>query len=126
MQKSRPTTTGRISRDHHEVPNSYAEGFSAGFEAGRRASLAEGTQPPNRRLSNDMQQHRSTSRDRRPFANARRTPPQTNRDQRFHPEQIQNVGRSSLDEQLHNREHGIAGQITSPSTTVHLQALGHS
>ncbi|CAF0845990.1 unnamed protein product [Adineta ricciae] len=124
MQNGRRTTTGRVSRDHHEVSNSYADGFSAGFEAGRRMSLVEGTQHLNRRRSDDMHQHRSTSQGRRPFANARRTPLHTNRDQRFNPEQIHNIGRSSLDEQLHNRERGMVGRITNPSDTVHLQAHG--
>ncbi|CAF1014478.1 unnamed protein product [Adineta ricciae] len=125
MQKSRPTTAGRVSRDHHEVTNSYADGFSAGFEAGRRISLVEGTQLFNRRRGDDMHQYRSTSQRRRPFASARRTPPQTNRDQRFNPEQINNIGPPPLGEQLHNRERGMAGQITNPSGTIHLQAHGH-
>ena len=85
MHKGRPTTAGRVSRDHHEVSNSYADGFSAGFEAGRRTSLVEGTQSLNRRRSDAMHQQRSTSQGKRPFINARQTPSQTNRDQRFSP-----------------------------------------
>ncbi|UJR13730.1 hypothetical protein I4U23_000740 [Adineta vaga] len=147
MQKGRPAA--RLSIDRHELPNSYADGFSAGYEAGRRASLGEGTQqrmsnPTGQRFRNDIHYQRSPSQSRRAFAGTRQPPIQavhyeTNRDaqqhfeHRFNQGKTQNdehlsdgfQGRKSLDDNIHDREHGINGQLTNPLTQVHFQSRGH-
>ena len=129
MQKGRPAA--RLSMEPHDTPASYAEGYSAGYEAGRRVSLGEGTQQgrmdaAGRRFSDDAHYQRSPSQDRRGLAGARQTPVkalqhQANREgaqhveHRFSQGKTQNggrlsdgfQGRKSFDESHASRDHHI-------------------
>ena len=154
MQQGQPNA--RLSIDDHtltnpmyrqETPSSYAQGFSAGFEAGRRTSLGEGTTAHRITGSNGQRlsagTHPSPSptniRDNRTKTFSHRqmpSHPPTDRTNHFDSHSPGGNARrlsggfqtrQSIDGQMRitQQDHDTNGQISTPDTTVQFNARGH-
>lgn len=146
MQKSQ--ANGRISNDDHhvpqqffreETPSSYAQGFSAGFEAGRRSALAEGTNshrmtsPTGQRYNGGVSHPAAPSR---PVVNHPKTTPPRRTSTGFqHRQSFERPMRNRNDENSpspttmtsnsYQHEHEVEGEISTPETPVKFNTRGH-
>ena len=160
MQKGQPNA--RLSLENSDLPNqmyrqetptNYAQGFSAGYEAGRRASLDEaGTHQriastADRRFSagasHPPQSPRVSAavRQNRPGASGSPRhggiPPHPGQEHAHDFDRRPSAGpsgrlsndfpaRRSFDESIrHDHTHEIQGQMTNPDTAVQIKSRGH-